>query len=236
MPKPFTKKDIEVLEQRGLWKASSYLHKRIKVLIRKNLPLRMGDIKTAHKIIFETAKQKTIAGKYRKSNCPELKRINGTMLKISDYRQISSEMAHLDWELQRQTKNLKSPKTEKDYNDVISLAAKFSHWLACIHPFENGNGRASRLLLDAILLRARLSGIAIKKSKQKYLRAMRQADDNDFSLLGSLILNGIADSKQRIYAEQEKKAELMGAKKQKKTKREGKKRRKSIKRHKRRKK
>ena len=220
MPKPLTKKDIEILEERGLWKASSYLHKRIKVLIRKNLPLRMGDIKTAHKIIFETTERKSIGGKYRKSNCPELKRINGTVLEISDHRQIPSEMAHLDWELQQQTKNLKSPKTEKDYNNVICLATKFSHRLACIHPFENGNGRASRLLLDTILLRTGLSSIAIKKSKQKYLRAMRQADDNDFSLLESLILNSMIDSKRRIYEEQRrKKAELAKTKRRKKPKR-----------------
>lgn len=219
MPKPLTKKDIEILEERGYWKASSYLHKRIKLLIRKNLPLRIGDIKTAHKIIFETTGQKSIAGKYRKTNCPELKRINGTLLKLSDYRQIPNVMANLDWELQQQTKNLKSPKTEKDYDEMIFLAAKFSHWLARIHPFENGNGRASRLLLDAILLRAGLPSIAIKKPRQRYLRAMRQADDNDFSLLETLILNGIIDSKQKIYKEQiRKKAELAKIKGRKRSK------------------
>jgi len=48
---------------------------------------------------------------------------------------------------------------------------------------------------------------------------MRQADDNDFSLLETLILNGIIDSKQKIYKEQiRKKAELAKIKGRKRSK------------------
>jgi Fic family protein len=34
---------------------------------------------------------------------------------------------------------------------VIELASKYCNFLICIHPFEDGNGRMCRLLMNAIL-------------------------------------------------------------------------------------
>ena len=209
MARPFSKKDIDILEERGYWKASSFLHRIVKRLTRKKLPLEIRYIKEAHRIIFDTAYQNGIAGKYRKHNGPELKRIDGTILKMTDWRNIPNAMAELDFEIRAGTKNIKPVKTGEEYASIIFLAAKLSHGLASIHPFENGNGRASRLLLGAVLLRAGLSDIAIKKSKPKYLRAMRQADDGVFSLLESIIADGLLESKRKNYELQlRKQAEL----------------------------
>ena len=71
--------------------------------------------------------------------------------------------------------------------------------LACIHPFENGNGRASRLLLGIILIRAGLYEVAIKKEKLEYLRTMHQADIGDFSLLENIIIDGLIENKKKQY-------------------------------------
>lgn len=119
---------------------------------------------------------------------------------MTDWPLISNAMAELDSELREKTKNLVHPKTEQGYSELIMLATRLSHKLVCIHPFRNGNGRASRLLLNAILLRAGLSEIAIKKSKPTYLRAMRQADDGDFSLLENLVVNGLVETKKINYS------------------------------------
>lgn len=197
MAKVTSKRDIEILEQRGLWKASSYLHRLVKRLISKNQPLRIYYFNEAHKKIFGTIGQFNMAGKYRKHNGPELKRIDGTILKMTDWRNIPSEMAELDFELKEYIKNPRLPKNEKDYKFAIFTAAKLSHRLTCIHPFENGNGRISRLLLSAILLRFGLSDIAIKEPREKYLRAMRQADDGDYSSFEDIILKGLIENKKR---------------------------------------
>lgn len=198
MALPINKKDLDILEERGYWKASSSLHKKIKRLIRKRLPVEIGYIKEAHRIIFNEANQSSIAGKYRQDN-PELKRIDGSILKISHWHDIPNKMAELDFELKQNTKNLAIPQTPEEYRKIIRLSAELSHKLARIHPFENGNGRASRLLLGAILLRAGLPDIAIKKPKQKYLRAMRQADDGNYELLEEIIIDGLRENLEKKH-------------------------------------
>lgn len=139
-----------------------------------------------------------MAGKYRRDN-PELKRIDGSLLEMEHWKNIPNAMAELDGELRESTKTIKRSETAEEYEHVTNLAVRLSHRLACIHPFENGNGRSSRLLLNAILLRAGLPEIAIKKKKPQYLRAMRQTDDGDFSMLEKIVLDGILEGKERQY-------------------------------------
>lgn len=59
----------------------------------------------------------------------------------------------------------------------IELAAQAHYDLAWIHPFEDGNGRMSRLLLNLILVRNGYP-FAVMKSvdKPQYLRALREMD------------------------------------------------------------
>lgn len=200
MKRPLNKREVDILEERGHWEASSSLHRLIKRLVRKKLPLEIRYIKDAHKTIFDVAKQPEIGGKYGNDNGPELKRIDGTILPMTNWILIPTAMAELDLELRERTKDLIHPKTEEEYSDLIILATKLSHKLACIHPFRNGNGRSSRLLLNSILLRAGLSEIAIKKSKSTYLRAMRQADDGDFYLLEKIVVDGLIEVKKINYS------------------------------------
>lgn len=191
-----SKREVDILEEKGLWKAHSYLARVVRRLARKKLPPEIRYINAAHKIVFDTANQRAMAGKYRRDN-PELKRLDGSLLKIAHWKDAPHRMAELDFELRGQTKKLKAPQTESDYKKVIQLAAQMSNRLACIHPYENGNGRASRLLMNAVLLRAGLPEIAFKKPKSAYLRAMRQADDGDFSLLEKMISDGLLEKKQK---------------------------------------
>ena len=195
-------------EQRGLHKASSFLHKVVDRLIKNNEPIRMDLIIKAHKILFTAmgGEDAVIGGKFRNSNGPELKRIDGTPLKISDWWNISNDMAVLDEELKTKTRNLKRPIKSKQYKNVANLAAVLSHRFASIHPFENGNGRASRLLLNAILKRAGLYWLEAdasihskKEEKNKYLWAMRQADDGDYSMLERIIKQSLLYASQKSF-------------------------------------
>lgn len=59
----------------------------------------------------------------------------------------------------------------------IELAAKLHHKFVLIHPFDDGNGRISRLLINYVLLKNNLPPIVIKtKDKKNYLNALNQAD------------------------------------------------------------
>jgi len=62
----------------------------------------------------------------------------------------------------------------------IALAALLHYKFVRIHPFDDGNGRVSRLLMNYVLLRNDLPPVIIKSTdKINYLRALQRADAGD---------------------------------------------------------
>jgi Fic-DOC domain mobile mystery protein B len=70
-------------------------------------------------------------------------------------------------------------------------AIRLHHRLVAIHPFANGNGRHTRLMADALLFNHDMSRFtwgsqnlqAPGNTRSQYLRALRQADEGDYSAL-----------------------------------------------------
>ena len=66
---------------------------------------------------------------------------------------------------------------EKDELHPVVLAALLHYKFVCIHPFDDGNGRISRLLMNYVLIKNDLPPVIIKTTeKKKYLNALNQAD------------------------------------------------------------
>lgn len=62
------------------------------------------------------------------------------------------------------------------------IAAEFHYRFVCIHPFDDGNGRVARLIMNYILLRAGYPPVIIKSDdKEKYLTALQKADTGNLS-------------------------------------------------------
>jgi len=67
----------------------------------------------------------------------------------------------------------------------IEQAARFMHRLLVIHPFQDGNGRTTRLLMNHILIQNNypvLTNISHRNRKQ-YLNALREADQQNYEPL-----------------------------------------------------
>lgn len=74
----------------------------------------------------------------------------------------------VDWYNQEERRGLLSP---------VELAALFHYRYIRIHPFEDGNGRIARLLVNFILTRHDYPMVVVRsRNKQAYLEALHQTD------------------------------------------------------------
>jgi Fic family protein len=91
-----------------------------------------------------------------------------------------------------------------EYEPRPVLRAAYAHTrLLTIHPFRNGNGRAARLLLNLVLLRAGYPAVAIDSGeKAAYLRGLGEATTyGNMTTILRLILDGL-DRSLAAYATQ----------------------------------
>jgi Fic family protein len=66
----------------------------------------------------------------------------------------------------------------------VRLAAEFHYRFVCIHPFDDGNGRVARLMMNYILMKYNLPPVIIKSdNKEAYLTALQKADIGDIEAI-----------------------------------------------------
>jgi len=77
----------------------------------------------------------------------------------------------------------------------VVFASLVHHRLAAIHPFEDGNGRTARLLMNLLLMQKGYPLVVIlKNDRKKYYRALDRADRGDEGALVSLVAQGVERS------------------------------------------
>lgn len=136
-------------------------------------------IRQLHQLVMQDV-DRAWAGVYR--NGPVM--ITGTKHRPPEALEVSKKMhAFVTW----------LNKNERKIHP-IELASQAHHRLAAIHPFFDGNGRTSRLLMNVLLMRKGYPlTIILKNDRKKYYRVLSRADDGD----GAPIIQFIAQTIER---------------------------------------
>lgn len=74
----------------------------------------------------------------------------------------------------------------------VELASIIHHKLVNIHPFFDGNGRTSRLVMNIILMQSGFPLVVIlKNDRQRYYKALASADKGNYSLFVNFIARAV---------------------------------------------
>lgn len=129
-------------------------------LVKDNEPISEWNIKNIHQLILKDIDNEN-AGRYRKENVT----IKGATHIPPDYLKVSELMEKL----------ILTYNTWNEYHPIIQAALLHGE-LVKIHPFVDGNGRTSRLLMNLVLMNNGYNPVIIKKeSRLKYYEALDKA-------------------------------------------------------------
>lgn len=133
----------------------------------KEMPLTQNFIRTLHKTLLR--EDYTVhAGQYKTRPNSVITRY-GDRFEYASPEETPGLMTDLvDWYNEAEKEGKLSP---------IELAALFHYRYIRIHPFEDGNGRIARLMVNFILMRHDYPMIVVRsRKKSEYLEALHQAD------------------------------------------------------------
>lgn len=137
-------------------------------------------IKSLHALVIQDL-GKSIAGQYRNVDVF----ITGTEHKTPSAMDVQFQMRELI---------LWARKNYKKMN-IVEFAAIFHHKFVHIHPFQDGNGRAGRLLMNIFLMQYGFPLTIIQKNdRQKYYRVLAAADNGNYKPLVLFIAQAVLRS------------------------------------------
>lgn len=97
--------------------------------------------------------------------------------------------------MQELVEGLRIHSIEHEEHEGVYLAAIFHHKFVAIHPFDDGNGRMARLLMNLILMQHGYPPIVIKMNEREtYFAALAQADAGEMTPFLSFIAQKAIDS------------------------------------------
>lgn len=151
-------------------------------LIEKDKKITISEhlIRELHNLVVNKT-QSDIAGKYREGNVI----ITGSKHTPPDGFEVPIKMQELiTW----------FSKNKNKYH-VVELSALIHHKLVHIHPFEDGNGRVSRLVMNLLILKAGYPlAIILKNDRARYYRVLSEADEENYTGVCELVAQSILRS------------------------------------------
>lgn len=157
---------------------------KVVALAQPNTMISEKVILDLHSLVLEKI-EKDYAGRYRNFGV----RIAGANFVPPNYLKVPDLMADLVGWLHENPLSL----------HPLMLATAFHHRFVFIHPFADGNGRTVRLLFNLLLMsKGYPPAIILKQDRQKYYRALVQADNGNHGPLALLMFQA-AERTMDIY-------------------------------------
>lgn len=137
-------------------------------------------IKSIHSLVIQDI-NKEIAGRYRTRDVF----ITGTDHRPPSAFEVPSRMeAFMKW-----------AKDNYKKMNIVEFATLFHHKFVHIHPFEDGNGRTGRLLMNIFLMQYGFPiTIILFNDRQKYYRALALADNGNYKMLVNFVAQAVLRS------------------------------------------
>ena len=169
-------------------------------MVKERTPLRQTDIRQLHKVLLkedyqqkaETASgrevRRTIRVGVYKQEPNHVVTADGFKHYYAEPNAVPGLMAELiDWYNQVEAEGILHP---------LVRAAVLHHEFVAIHPFDDGNGRTTRILMNLCLMRAGYPLLIVPVSTRlEYYAALKCADDGDFvplvEYLGDKLMNSL---------------------------------------------
>jgi len=185
---------FEHLLDKGLWLALQHS----KALARENRPLAEADICKLHKLAFQQA-WPGIAGEYRGVDIDAFEPIADLP---PHHSLVPGEMLSFGRELEKRT-----GEGPGDAPEAVRLAIWAHMETVRIHPFQDGNGKTARFLMDAILMRY-VTGpprnlVIPPDTKERYMDCVqhaRQGRSEPFEALIADLLDAMVRQEERRIA------------------------------------
>ena len=133
-----------------------------------------------HSIILNNISER-FAGRYREGTV----KIFGSDVRFPDTEKVPQLVLNLVYWYKEH---------KKEYHP-FELAVIFSTKLVSIHPFVDGNGRISRLLMNFILQKNKFPWINVyTKQRAEYLKAVRKGNDEEYLLIINFMAKTLKDN------------------------------------------
>ena len=147
----------------------------------------------AQTLAGQSVKKKASPGQYKTQPNHVLK-TDGTIHQYTDPLQVPGEMEFL---MQWFSK-------AKSQNHPVCVASILHYNLVRIHPFDDGNGRGSRILMNLFLIQQGYFPILIKReNKRHYLKALEQSNQGDTLPFIHYITKELIETYQGVIADLE---------------------------------
>jgi Fic family protein len=155
-------------------------------------PIVEADIRSLHQAVLKGVNDRE-AGKYRDVEVA----ITGSDHRPPGPESVAPEMQRFGEWLKSVTQ---SGQTASQSPILVACAAHT--WFVSIHPFIDGNGRVSRLLLNLILMRFGFPiAVITKEDRQRYYEALGESDHSrDLSSLLTLVVESVEESLEQYQA------------------------------------